>query len=151
MLDVYILVSFFFIHIGLGRKISIPYAIALGFTDHYILLFAFTLDVLQIPFFKYLYTHTSKISIIKRLKEGMERRSEDMEGSKLIKWAKGMGKIGTVMLAAMPFQGGGMWSGVLLAHVIKLDRKQMYVFLSIGSLIGCTIMAYGTSYILSLF
>jgi len=151
MIDVYILISFFFIHIGLGRKISIPYAIALGFNEYYILIFAVLLDVLQIPIFIYIYTHTSKIPLIRRLKSMIEKRSENLEESKIMKWAKNFGKLGTLMLSAMPFQGGGMWSGVLMAFVLKLERIQMYLLLTIGSILGCSIMAFGTSFILSLF
>ncbi|HOP09854.1 MAG TPA: small multi-drug export protein [Candidatus Methanofastidiosa archaeon] len=151
MIDIYILISFFFIHIGLGRKISIPYAIALGITDWNVLIFAFILDVLQIPLFMYIYTHTSNIAIIKRFKARIEGKSTKMEGSRILVWAKNLGKAGTLLLAAMPFQGGGMWSGVLLAYILKLENRQMYPLLSAGSLIGCSIMAFGTSFILSLF
>jgi len=151
MIEAYVIVSFFFIHIGLGRKISIPYAIALGLGVYYVLASAIFLDVVQIPLFIYIYTHTSKIPIIKNFKSRIERRSESLEESKMLKWAKRFGNLGTVLLSAMPFQGGGMWSGVLLAYILKLDKRLMYILLSIGSIIGCSIMAFGTSFIISLF
>ncbi|MBN1785864.1 MAG: small multi-drug export protein [Candidatus Methanofastidiosa archaeon] len=151
MNSLYMLVSFFFIHIGLGRKISIPYAIALGASPYYVMAMAFFLDMIQIPVFVYVYTHTTKIPIIKRFKERIEGRSESLENSGLVKWAKRFGKVGAIMLAAMPFQGGGMWSGVLLTFILKIKGWQMYLLLAIGSLFGCVIMAFGSAAILSLF
>jgi len=151
MIELYIAISFFFMHIGLGRKISIPYAIALGANEYFVLMLAIVLDLIQIPVFSHLYAHTSRIGLVNRIKERIERRSENMEDSKMVNWAKKLGKIGTIALTAMPFQGGGMWSGVLLASILKLQRWQKYVLLSMGSALGCSIMAFGTSAVISLF
>lgn len=151
MTDIYIIVTFFLIHIGLGRKISIPYAIALGINAYYVLIFAIALDVMQIPVFSHLYTHTSRIDVINKLKERIEKKSENMEESRIVRWAKNLGKVGTIALTAMPFQGGGMWSGVLLASILKLQTWQKYILLSMGSVLGCSLMAFGSSAIISLF
>ncbi len=142
--------SFLLTHFVLGRKISIPYALALGENAYAITATAFILDIIQIPIFLYLYTHSSKIGIINKGRDRIISRSKNMEHSRLVIFAKKMGKVGIIALAAMPIQGGGMWSGVLLAHVLNLKRWQTYLLLSIGSFVGCIIISVGVSRILSL-
>ncbi|MHC1604377.1 MAG: small multi-drug export protein [Candidatus Methanofastidiosia archaeon] len=148
---IYLFISFLVAHIALGRKISIPYGMAAGGNMLLITVSAFILDIIQIPFFLYVYTHTSNIPILQKIKVRMMQRSEGLEQSRFIKWAKRMGKIGTIIVAAIPFQGGGMWSGVLLAYILKLKKWQTYLLLSFGSLLGCIIMAVGMREILSFF
>jgi uncharacterized membrane protein len=36
----------------------------------------------------------------------------------------------------LPVKGGGMWSGVFLAHIIAMDKKTSYPLLIVGSLLG---------------
>lgn len=146
-----IAVTFFFIHILLGRKISIPYMLALGTDVHILIPAAITLDILQIPVFLHLYTHTTRIGIVQRITNRIEERSHHLEESRLVRWAKKMGIAGIVIVTAMPIQGGGMWSGVLLTHVLKLRTIYTYGLLTIGSIIGCTIIAFGVAQIISFF
>jgi len=143
--------TFFFMHILLGRKISIPYMLAIGTNVHTLIVFAIVLDVLQIPVFEHLYTHTSNTGIMQRISARIEQRSRHLEKSRLVLWARKMGIAGIVVVSAMPIQGGGMWSGVLLTHVLKLRRAYTYGLLTLGSIIGCTLIAFGVSKILALF
>lgn len=151
MASAYLYLSFIATHILLGRKISLPSSIALGGDVYTLLAMGILLDILQIPVFLYLYSHSTKIGFLSSFSERMRRKKDSMSSSRLMLWAKKWGKIGTIILAAMPIQGGGMWSGVLLAHALNLERWQAYVLLTIGSVIGCTLMAFGTSGIMSLF
>jgi len=36
----------------------------------------------------------------------------------------------------LPIKGGGMWSGVFLAHIIGVPKKKSYTLLMSGSILG---------------
>jgi uncharacterized membrane protein len=36
----------------------------------------------------------------------------------------------------LPVKGGGMWSGVFLAHITSMPKKVSYPLLFVGSLLG---------------
>ncbi len=147
----YLYLSFLVTHIALGRKISLPSAIALGGDVYTLLVLGIALDIVQIPFFLYVYSHSTKIGVFSKIAERIGKKKERISSSRLMHWAQRWGKYGTIVIAAMPIQGGGMWSGVLLAHALNMERWQAYLLLTIGSVIGCTIIAFGTSGVMSLF
>jgi len=149
MHDAYLILTFFLIHVGLGRKISIPYWLAFGEDVYVVIGIAIFLDIVQIPVLEYLIAHaTERLSpFLKKIKE----KTPDIEHSRLVMWAKKVGPIGTIVITAMPLQGGGMWSGILLAHVFDLSRHIKYLFLSIGSVIGCTLIGVGANQLFSYF
>jgi uncharacterized membrane protein len=41
-----------------------------------------------------------------------------------------------VLLTMLPVKGGGMWSGVFLAHITGMPKKVSYPLLFVGSLLG---------------
>ncbi len=147
----YLYISFVVTHIVLGRKLSLPSAIALGGDVYTLLVLGIALDIIQIPFFLYVYSHSTKIGFFSWIAGRIGKKKESISSSRLMRWAQRWGKYGTIVIAAMPIQGGGMWSGVLLAHALNLERLQAYILLTIGSIIGCTIIAFGISGIMSLF
>ncbi len=151
MAEPYVYLTFLALHIGLGRKISIPSAMALGINTATVVAMGIALDVMQIPFFLAVYGHTARIPWFRSLSDRLEKRSHSIESSRLVRWARTWGTYGTVLVAAMPIQGGGMWSGVLLAYMLRLKRWQTYVFLTIGSVLGCCIIALGITGILRMF
>jgi uncharacterized membrane protein len=151
MASSYLYLTFVATHILLGRKISLPSAVALGGDVYLLLIMGILLDIVQIPFFLYVYSHSNRIGLFSSISKRIGDKSESMSSSRLMRWAQRWGKYGTLLLAAMPVQGGGMWSGVLLAHALNLDHRQAYALLTLGSVIGCTGIALGISGIMSLF
>ena len=49
---------------------------------------------------------------------------------------KTLGGVGVVLLTMLPVKGGGMWSGVFLAHITGMRKKISYPLLAVGSLLG---------------
>ncbi|OQA92686.1 MAG: putative small multi-drug export protein [Elusimicrobia bacterium ADurb.Bin231] len=50
---------------------------------------------------------------------------------------------GIMILAALPVYMGGMYSAVLLSHIMKLKKKKSYIFLTVGTIIGSAILVIG--------
>lgn len=143
-------------HIVASRLISIPIAVAMFVKWYIAVLFIFSMDLAQVPLFYYLYERPKKIRFITaRLRlwrqrwnrTGYKKRRiirEDRNWQALVlKRAQKFGQWGVLLVSAMPSLGGGMWTGVLLAHLLKLDKKRSYVLLSAGSLTSCLILALG--------
>jgi uncharacterized membrane protein len=144
-----------FTHIIASRLISIPVAVALFVKWYIAVIFIFAMDVVQIPLYYYIYESPKKIKFIMvRLRLWRRRigrfakkvnvtRGDRNWQAMLLKRAQRLGRLGVMFVAAMPSLGGGMWSGVLLAHLLKLDKKRSYLLLSAGSLISCLVLALG--------
>lgn len=144
-----------FTHTVASRLISIPIAIALFEKWYLAVLFIFILDIIQIPAFYFLYESPQKIKFIlvrfrywrmklNRLykKEKLTRKDRTWQAS-ILKRAQKLGQWGVIFVAAMPSLGGGMWSGVLLAHLLKINKKRSYVLIGSASLMSCLVLALG--------
>jgi uncharacterized membrane protein len=139
------------LYIFFSRAVSIPAALALHIRAGIVFFAVFGLDLLQIPLFFRLYEKGfPKIPLVKHLVKRLPT-AEQFEKSKLRKLTQSLGGIGVVLVSAMPTFGGGMWTAVLLAHILKLTRKQSYFFLATGSFISCVIFTLGIGFILKLF
>lgn len=144
-----------FTHTVGNRLISIPLAVGLFMKWYLAVLFIFIMDVIQIPFFYFIYERPQKIKFIvvrfrywrRRIntlykKETITRKARTWEAT-ILKRAQKLGSWGVAVVAAMPSLGGGMWSGVLLAHLLKLNKRKSYIFLGLGSLLSCMLLALG--------
>lgn len=148
MKDYLVIFTFIIVHILLGRKISIPYGIAFGMNPLLVGTEAFILDILQIPFFYYLYESSTRISIIADLKRWSEEKQKGMEKGFLFKFLKNTGRVGIVIISASPLQGGGMWSGVLMTFLMNHPKRESYLLLIAGSLLGCAVLVAGFNIII---
>ncbi len=143
-------------HMLASRLISIPIAVAMFVKWYIAVIFIFVMDAVQIPLFYYLYERPQKIKFItarwhlwqqRWTRTGYKKKRiirEDRNWQALVlKRAQGFGQWGVLLVSAMPSLGGGMWTGVLLAHLLKLDKQRSYLLLSAGSLTSCLILALG--------
>jgi uncharacterized membrane protein len=138
------------LYIFFSRAVSIPAALALQIHTGVVFFSVFGLDLLQIPLFFRLYEKGfPKIPLLNLLTKRLPT-AEQFEKSKLRKFTQSLGGIGVVLVAAMPTFGGGMWTAVLFAHILKLTRKQSYFFLATGSFISCVIFTLGIGFIFKL-
>jgi hypothetical protein len=138
------------LYIFFSRAVSIPAALALNIRVGIVFFAVFGLDLIQIPLFFQLYEKGfPKIPLLNLLIKRLPT-AEQFEKSKLRKLTQSLGGIGVILVAAMPTFGGGMWTAVLFAHILKLTRKQSYFFLATGSLISCVIITLGIGFIFRL-
>jgi uncharacterized membrane protein len=148
------LITYFFaflLYVFFSRAVSIPAALALHLRISIVFLAVFGLDLLQIPLFFRLYEKgVPKIPLLNVLMKRLPTK-EHFENSKLGKLAQSLGGIGVMLVAALPTFGGGMWTAVLFAHILKLNRKQSYILLAIGSFVSCVIFTLGVGFIFEIF
>ena len=140
-------IAAFLLYVFFSRAVSIPAALALHIPTIAVFLAIFGFDLLQIPLFFRLYEKGfTKIPLLNILLKRLPTQ-EKFEKSKLWKLVQSLGRIGVILVAAMPTCGGGMWTAVLFAHILKLSRKKSYVLLAAGSFISCLIFTWGISFI----
>ena len=80
---------------------------------------------------------------LKRARIKRALKKERKFHSRMLVRAQQWGPLGVVIIAAIPFVGGGMWSGVLLARLLKLTKLRAAVLLMIGSILSCLVLSVG--------
>ncbi len=133
--------SFVVLHALGGRAASIVTARLAGFDMSLYLPLAVCLDMVQVPLFFLLYEEGSqRIFFLKRLVDRAQRQKEKLASSRLYGRLALGGQLGVLIVTLLPIKGGGMWSGVLLAHLMKLERGRSYLLLFAGSLLGAFLL-----------
>lgn len=142
-----LVLSFIVIEMFTGRKCGIPYGVGVAGFNIYIVFFgALAIDLVQIPIFYFIYeTTTHLIRPLAKLRARLVASEGRLESSRFVRMVRAFGNIGVMVVTAWPFGLGGMWSGVLLAHAFRLNRRAGYVLLSIGSIVGCALFVWGSS------
>ncbi len=141
-------------HLIAGRLFSVPLGVALFGKWYEVLIIIVIMDLIQIPFYFYIYESHNRVRFIKvrlrlirRKLMHIERRVELKEirnvNARLLRKARSLGEWGVLLVPSLPFLGGGLWSGVLLAHLLKVEKKKSYLLLTCGSMIGCTFLVLG--------
>ncbi|MFH1248723.1 MAG: small multi-drug export protein [archaeon] len=132
-----------------GRKMGIPYGIAATSNPLIIIILSLCLDLLQIPIFYFIYSQ-EKIRLSKNIHVHAKKEKKDIKDSKAWKWARRLGASGVFLLSTMPSFGGGIWSSVLLAFTLKLNKKVSYFLILSGSLLGISVLAFFSSAVIEL-
>ena len=141
---------FFISYIFTSRILSIPVALAFKFPRFIVFLMVFILDVLQIPMFYHIYDKgIPHVPLLGRLLDMLPTK-EKVENSALGKKAQQFGSLGLIIISAIPTFGGGIWSAVLIAHMLRLRYSRSFIYIAIGSLVSCFILVYGYDWIFRL-
>lgn len=139
------------IHTIFSRAVSIPAGIFIFREWYVVVILVFIMDLIQIPFFSYLYEQPQKISFLSQIFKKLYLHLEQIQKKSLFKKSLRFHEWGVVLITALPSFGGGMWSGVLLAHLLKINKRKSYLLLGTGSLLSCIFLALGWGGIKSLF
>jgi uncharacterized membrane protein len=145
----FILIILFIIsQLLLGRKVSIPYGIAVGLNAYLVLGLAITIDISLIPFVFWVYKGTTrKLSLL--IKKRLSSKEEKINESRMMRFIKPLGRMGVLVVTAIPFSGGVL-TGIALCRLLKLRYKESFVLLSIGSFLGCLLFVLGVEGIIKL-
>lgn len=148
-MNFFILIILFIIsQLLLGRKVSIPYGIAVGLNVYLVLGLAITIDICLIPFVFWVYKGTTrKISLV--IKKRLSSKEEKINESRMMRFIKPLGGMGVLVVTAIPFSGGVL-TGIALCRLLKLRYKESFVLLSIGSFLGCLLFVLGVEGIIKL-
>jgi len=94
------------------------------------------MDTVQVPCFYYLYEHTFTSARLQRLSGYFQRKGKVAKERRFFQKLQAYGHVGVLLLTMLPMKGGGMWSGVFLAHIIGVPKKKSYTLLMSGSILG---------------
>ncbi len=125
-----------------GRKIAIPYGIALTQSLWLPITLTVILDILEIPLFYFIYSKGGRIKALKNAKIDAKSHKEKIKRYEAWHWAKELGTPGIFIISMLPSFGGGIWSSVLLAFMMKTDKKLAYFLIIAGSLVGTMFIAF---------
>jgi uncharacterized membrane protein len=132
---------FIIIHMTLGRGVSIIYGVLRGLDLLYFLPLGVFFDMFQVWPIYFLYEMTeSRMLLIRKLKERMNRKENSFLHSRIFRGVKSLGYLGVTAVALLPVKGCGMWSSILLAHILRIKRSHAYPLFLIGSIIGSLIL-----------
>lgn len=150
--------SIFLTHIFLGRFFSVPYTLAIFNKWYLTVCIISSIDMITVPFYFRIFDKviTSRGFIvrerllIRRIRRGIERitkkkifRRERKLHSRILVRAQRWGQFGVIIVAALPFVGGGIWSGVLLARFLKLKITKGHLLIWLGSILGASFISLG--------
>ena len=166
MRNIHRIIVFLLLHVSVGRIASIPVGTSTLFYKWYITSFVVSLmDFIQVLFLNFIYNMVARLKFISNTYRSIKinvnkfnRRSrikralkeERRFHSRMLVRAQALGQIGVVIIAAIPFIGGGMWSGLLLARLLKLNRFKSILLLMVGSIACSVILSLSYSGILGL-
>ena len=94
------------------------------------------MDTVQVPCFYYLYEHTFTSARLQRLSGYFQRKGKVAKERRFFQRLQAYDHVGVLLLTMLPMKGGGMWSGVFLAHIIGVPKKKSYTLLMSGSILG---------------
>ena len=145
-------------HLFFGRLISIPYALAILHKWYWAVCATWPIDVITVPFWFHLFDKviTSRGFVvrerllIRRLRRAIEKftkkeifKRERKLHSRILRRAQRWGQFGVIFVAALPFVGGGIWSGVILARFLKLKVGRGCFLICLGSFLGASLISFG--------
>jgi len=154
----WLLPSIFLTHFFFGRLVSIPYALAILHKWYWAVCATWPVDVITIPFWLSIFNKVTNSRtllvrqrlLIRYLRRGVERltkkkifRRERKLHSRILRRAQKWGQFGVIVVAALPFVGGGIWSGVLLSRLLRLKVTRGYLLICLGSILGASLIALG--------
>ena len=148
-MNFFILIILFIIsQLLFGRKASIPYGIVVGLNAYLVLGLATIIDISLMPFVFWVYKGTTrKINLV--IKKRLSSKEEKINESRMMRFIKPLGRMGVLVVTAIPFSGGVL-TGIALCRLLKLRYKESFVLLSIGSFLGCLLFVLGVEGIIKL-
>ena len=140
-------ILFFASYVVTSRIISIPVALLFGFPRFIVFVMVVILDILQIPMFYHIYDKGfPHIPFLNKILDKLPSK-EAVETSAIGKKAQQLGSLGLIFISAAPTFGGGIWSAVLIAQILRLSYWRSFIFIAIGSLLSCIVLVYGYDWI----
>ena len=124
----------------LGKESVIPIAISTGLHPILIASVVAFLDIIAALFLLWNYDFVKLAPYLGPWMERFEKKGRVIATQK--SWMKGIEFIGIMLFVMFPFQGSGGVGGTILGRIIGMNRYLVFSAISIGSFIGCLIIAY---------
>ncbi|MFH0831331.1 MAG: small multi-drug export protein [archaeon] len=134
--------GFMLLYAAGGRKIAVPYGVAITQNPWLIILITTAADTLQIPLFFFIYSAGKKVVFFRRIRINLSFEESKIKRHAIWGFVRNLGCGGIFLLSMLPSFGGGVWSSVLLAFILKTRKKTAYALIALGSFIGIVLLAF---------
>lgn len=133
-----IILGYIGLHLLWGRKASVPYAVGFNLNGYLIFLSAYLMDLLVLLLLFWTYEKTFNLRFLSLAKEKVLSFEEKISKSKMISWARPMGKASLFLMPAIP-TAGRPFNILFLTRIFKLKYKESFFLFALGNLIGTII------------
>lgn len=106
-------------------------------------------DIVVALFLVWNYDLAKKIPLIGNFMEKVEKIGKS--SSEKYAWVKPLRFFGIILFVMVPFQGSGGLVGSILGRLIGMKPRNTFLAISIGTITGCTLIAYFSDLILDVF
>ena len=133
-----IILGYIGLHIIWGRKVSVPYAVGFNLNGYLIFITAYFMDLLILLLFYWAYEKTFSLRLLTLAKKKILAFEKRVSRSRMISWAKPMGKASLFFMPAIP-TAGRPFNILFLTRIFKLKYKEGLLLFALGNLIGTII------------
>ncbi|MBA7620524.1 hypothetical protein ES703_27874 [subsurface metagenome] len=133
-----IILGYIGLHLLWGRKASVPYAVGFNLNGYLIFASAYLMDLLVLLILYWAYERTFSLRFLSLAKEKALSFQERISRSKMIGWARPMGKASLFLMPAIP-TAGRPFNILFLTLIFKLKYKESFFLFALGNLIGTII------------
>jgi uncharacterized membrane protein len=138
-------------HLALGRRGSYPYGLLVNFSLVKITVMVVISDMILTVGLLHLFELSfEKVGFLRKLKSRLNKKEKKESQKSLWGKIKKWRGLGIIIIAALPY-GGGALTGSILASSIKMEKKQAFLFITIGCIIGAILFYLGCIGILAVF
>ncbi|PKM93059.1 MAG: hypothetical protein CVU80_00095 [Elusimicrobia bacterium HGW-Elusimicrobia-4] len=139
-----------FLHYFINRFFVIPLGFIVGMGWWGAFAIAVAGDIIQMFVYFYMLEGAGiNRKIIKIIAKKFPSRDK-VERTKMVRKVRKLGYLGITILAALPVYSGGMYSAVLVSHLLHLNRKKSYIFLTCGAVVGAAVLVLGLQGLIAL-
>jgi uncharacterized membrane protein len=133
-----IILTLLLIQAVFGKKASFPYGIVAGLSPFTIGIVVILWDYGLMVIIRKLFNDKLKWKWLDKMRAKLFEDQNKMKQSKWTNIILNLGKSGVILIVALPF-AGGVWSGAIISHIMKLSKTESYLLIGLGSTIGCAI------------
>lgn len=133
-----IILGYIGLHLLWGRKASVPYAVGFNLNGYFILISAYLMDLLVLIILYWAYGKTFSLRLLSLAKKKVLSFQERISKSKMVDWARPMGKASLFLMPAIP-PAGRPFNNLFLAILFKVNYRESFCLFALGNLIGTII------------
>ena len=133
-----IILGYIGLHLLWGRKASVPYAVGFNLNGYLIFASVYLMDLLVLLLLFWAYERTFSLRFLSLVKKKVLSFEEKISRSKIISWARPMGKASLFLMPAIP-TAGRPFNILFLTRIFKLKYKESFLLFALGNLIGTII------------
>jgi len=133
-----------FLQLSLGKKVSYPYGLLVGLNLYTITGLVIITDLVLMLFIeKVISSGVRKLEKFDFVKQKKINLKHFLTDTKIGIYLQHLGKLGVLIITALPF-AGGVWSGAALSKIVNLSRPIVIILLTIGVIVGASIFHFGS-------